>query len=99
MRYTHHGINAKPIPSTLRYVAGGRCIDILIDDPRSTLDLATVNADDVVDEAGEPFKPTPEPARKVLARYCPVHGSCRQLSACTAAESRCVLISQLTEEE
>ena len=64
MRYTHHGINVKPIPSTLRRVAGGRCIDILIDDPRFTLSQATVNADDVVDEAGEPFKPTLNPHEK-----------------------------------
>ena len=36
-----------------------------------------------------------EPGKKI----CPVDGSCRQLSACTAAESRCVLISHYRDWE
>ena len=33
-------------------------------------------------------------ARRVLARYCPVTGSCKRLSACTANNSRCTLLTE-----
>ena len=59
MRYTYLGLNVKPLSSTFRCVAGGRCVDISVDDARSTISSATVNADDVLDETGAPFKVAP----------------------------------------
>lgn len=44
VRWTYGGLNVTPIPGTKRSVAGGTAIDIRIDDVRSTVTYATVNA-------------------------------------------------------
>jgi hypothetical protein len=54
-RYTSAGLNVEPIEGTLRDVAGGRCVDIRINDPRSTITSATVNAANVIDQMGWPY--------------------------------------------
>jgi len=54
--YTYFGLTVEPIPGTLRRVAGGRCIDIRVSDPRSTIDSATVNVENVIDRQGRPYR-------------------------------------------
>ena len=52
-RFTYQGLACTPIPSTFRHVAGGRAIDVLFHDPRTTCTYATVNADLVREERSE----------------------------------------------
>ncbi len=51
--WTHFGTFVEPVNGTLRYVAGGRVVDIRINDPRTTITRATVNADNLERIEGE----------------------------------------------
>lgn len=51
-RYTYHGVNVIPRWDTKRRVAGGYAIDVVVDDPRSTLKHSTVNVDGLVKHPG-----------------------------------------------
>ena len=53
--YSYFGLTVEPITATLRRVAGGRCVDIRVNDPRSTISHATVNAANVIDRQGRPY--------------------------------------------
>lgn len=55
--FTHLGTVVEPIPGTARRVAGGRCVDVRVKDPRSTLTSATVNVDNIIDQDGRRYSP------------------------------------------
>jgi hypothetical protein len=55
-RYTYEGLVVHPIDGTLRSVAGGKVVDIRVEDSRSTITFATVNVHNVIDRQGHPYR-------------------------------------------
>lgn len=53
--YTFNTLAVTPIPETKRRAAGGAAIDVRIEDSRSTITYATVNAALVIDRQGRPY--------------------------------------------
>jgi cytochrome c-type biogenesis protein CcmE len=50
--YRYEGLVVVPVEGTVRRVPGGKCVDIRIEDERSTITYATVNVDLVRDRQG-----------------------------------------------